>query len=161
MELWTVSFDRNFQMPMGRDLGTNYVNKEHGGWTSCCVRRFIGQLRKLWFFWEEGDIFFFGCCIIHISSRKNQHPHFLIRCSSDGSMLESRIMQVKEKHKYRPQNVIRFHLQGCNCVLKRPPTLRTSKDTHCSDIKRFENLPPSFISLAFFLGRITVKSLAL
>ena len=67
---------------------------------------------------------------------------------------------MKEKQKYRPQNVIRFHLLGRCCVLKRPTTLPTSKDTHCND-KRFGNLPPSFRSLAFFLRSITVKSLAL
>ena len=68
---------------------------------------------------------------------------------------------LKEKHKYRPQNFkFRFHLQGCSYVLKCPPTLPTNKDTHCND-KRFGNLPPSFRSLAFFLGLITMKSLAL
>ena len=69
-------------------------------------------------------------------------------------------MQVKEKHKYRPQNVIRFHLQGCSCVLKCPPTLPTSKNSHCND-KRFGNVAPPFRSLAFFLGSNSVKSLAL
>ena len=116
-----------------------------------------------WFFLEKkATISSLGYCSIHISSEKtsNQHPHIFPRCSSDGSTLECRIMQVKEKHKYRPQNVIRFHLQGCCCVLKRPPTLRMSKDSHCND-KRFGNLPPSFRSLAFFLRSVTVKSLAL
>ena len=73
---------------------------------------------------------------------------------------EEACWNVKEKHKYRPKNLIRFHLQGCSCVLKRPLTLPTSKDTHCND-KRFGNLPPSFRSLSFFLRSITVKSLAL
>ena len=68
-------------------------------------------------------------------------------------------MQVKEKHKHRPQNLIRFHLQGCSSILKPPPILPTSKDTHCNN-KRFGNLPPSFRSLAFFLTTITVGSLA-
>ena len=128
-----------------------HVNKKHGSWTCCRARRFIGRLRNFLFFGEEGDNFFFWL---------PQHPHFAPRCSSDGNTLESRIMQVKEKHKYRPQNVIRFHLQGCSCVLKRPPTLPTSEDTHSND-KHFGNLPPSFRSLAFFLRSITVKSLAL
>ena len=43
---------------------------------------------------------------------------------------------------------------------KRPPTLPMRKDTHCID-KCFGNLPPSFRSLEFFLGSMTVKSLAL
>ena len=76
--------------------------------------------------------------ISFVRETSNQHPQFFLRCSSDGSTPESRIMQVKEKHKYRQQNVIRFHLQGCCCVLKRPPTLPTSKDSHCN-VKRFGN----------------------
>ena len=60
----------------------------------------------------------------------------------------------------RPQNLIRFHQQGCSCVLKRRPTLLTSKDTYSND-KRFGNLPPFFRSLAFFLGSITGRRLAL
>ena len=124
-----------FRMPLGRSLGTYHVNKKHGGWTSCRARLFIGRLGKL--------------------ETSNQHPHF----SHDVAQAEAR-WNVKEKHKYRPQNVIRFHLQGCSCVLKRPPPLPTNKDTHCND-KRFGNLPPSFRSLAFFLRSIIVKSLAL
>ena len=54
-----------------------------------------------------------------------------------------------EKHKYRPQNLIRFHLQGRSCVLKRPPTLPTSTGTHCND-KRSGNLPPSFRAFCTF-----------
>ena len=69
-----------------------------------------------------------------VRETSNQHPHF----SHDVAKAEAR-WNVKEKHKYRPQNVIRFHLLGCICVLKRPPTLTTSKDTHCND-KRFGNL---------------------
>ena len=156
---WTVSFDRNFQMPVGRGLDSYHVNKKHGGWTSCRARPFIGRLRKLFFFREGGDNFFFKL-LQHphfVWETSNQHPHFFPRCSSDGSSPESRIKQVKEKHKYRPQKVICFHLQGCCCVLKRPPTLPSSKDSHCND-KRFENLSPSFRSLAFFLGSITAKS---
>ena len=53
-----------------------------------------------------------------------------------------------------------LHLQGCSCVLKRPPTLPMRKDTHCI-VKRFGNLPLSFRSLVFFLGSITVRSLEL
>ena len=142
-------------MPVGRGLGSCHVNKKHGGWTSCRARRFMGRLRKFFIFFGEGDNFFFRL-LPHphfVRETSNQHPHFFPRCSSDGSTPESRIMQVKEKHKYRPQNVIRFHLQGCCCVLKRPPTLPTSKDSHCND-KRFGNLPPSFRSLAFFFGSI-------
>ena len=108
------------------------------------------------FFGEEGDNFFFWL-LQHphfVRETNNQHQHFFPRCSSDGSTPESRMMQVKEKQKYRPQNVIRFHLQGCCCVLKRPPTLPTSKDSHCND-KRFGNLPPSFRSLAFYFGSIS------
>ena len=129
------------------------------------LRRFIGRLRKLFLFWEKkATISSFSCCSIHISSEKRSNHQsastFFPRCSSDGSTPESRIMQVKEKQKYRPQNVIRFHLQGCCCVLKRSPILPTSRDSHCDD-KRFGNLLPSFRSLAFFLGSVTVKSLAL
>ena len=118
---WTVSFDRNFQMPVGRGLGLSchQGTKEHGGWTSCRARRFIGLLRKVLFLEKKATISF-------LRETSNQHPQFFLRCSSDRSTLESRIMQVKEKQKYPPQNVIRFHLQGCCCVLKRPPTLPTS-----------------------------------
>ena len=59
----------------------------------------------------------------------------------------------KDKQKKRLQNLIRFHLQGCSCVLKRLPKLPTSKDTPCID-KRFG------VQLAFFLGSTTVRSLA-
>ena len=75
-------------------------------------------------------------------------------------MLEAQITEVKGKNKYRQQNLICFHLQGCSSVLKRPPTLPTSNETHCND-KRFGNLPPSFRCLAFFLGSITARRLAL
>ena len=122
----------------------------------------LSDVFEIFFFRVEGDSFFFWL-LQHphfVRETSNQHPHFFPQCSSGGSTPESRIMQANEKHKYRPQNVIRFHLQGCCCVLKRPPTLPTSKDSHCND-KRFGNLPPSFRSLAFFLGSITVKSLAL
>ena len=146
-------------MLAGRGLGTYHVNKKHGGWTSCGA---IGQLGKLLsLFGQEGDIFFFWL-LQHphfVRETSNQHPYFFPRCSSGGSTMEAR-MQLKEKHKYRPKNLIRFHLQGCSCVLKRPPTRPTSKDIHCNH-KRFGNLPPSFRSLSFFLGSITVKSLAL
>ena len=122
----------------------------------------MGRLRKFFIFFGEGDNFFFRL-LPHphfVRETSNQHPHFFPRCSLDRSTPESRIMQVKEKHKYRKQNVIRVHLQGCCYVLKRPPTLPTSKDSHYND-KRFGNLQPSFRSLAFFLRSITVKSLAL
>ena len=108
----------------------------------------------MFLFGEEGDNFFFRI-LQHphfVRETSNQHPHFFPRCSSDGSTPESRIMRVKEKHKYRPQNVIRFHLQGCCRVLKRPPTLPISKDSHCND-KRFENLPPSFTEIFSILSR--------
>ena len=100
---------------------------------------------KINFFFSEkkARISSFGCCSIHISSGKpaiSIHTIF----SHDVAQAEAR-WNVKEKHKYRPKNLICFHLQGCSCVLKRPPTLRTSKDTHCGD-KRFGNLPPSFRS---------------
>ena len=110
------------------------------------------------FFWEKkATISSLGYCSIHISSGR---PAISINIfSHDVAQAEAR-WNVKEKHKYRPKNLIRFHLQGCCSVLKRPPTLPTSKDSHCND-KRFGNLPPSFRSLAFFLGSITVKSLAL
>ena len=149
-------------MPVGRGQGTYHVNKKHGGWTSWRSRRFIGRLRKSWFFWRRTRQFLLLAAAASTFRPRNQQSAstFFPRCSSDGSIPESRIMQVKEKHKYRPRNVIRSHLQGCCCVLKRPPTLPTSKDTHCND-KRFGNLPPSFRSLAFFLGSITAKSLAL
>ena len=148
-------------MLVGRGLGSYHVNKKHGGSTSCSARRFIGRLRKLWGFLEKkATISSLGYCSIHISPKKPAISIHIFspRCSSDRSTPESRIMQVKEKHKYRPQNVIRFHLRGCCCFLKRPPTLPTSKDSHSND-KRFGNLPPSFRSLAFFLGSITVMSL--
>ena len=149
-------------MPVGRGLGTYHVNKKHGGWTSCRARRFIGRLRKLFVFGEEGDNFFFWLLqhLQFVREPSNQHPHFFPRCSSGGNTPESRIIQVKEKHKYRPQNVIRFHPQCCSCVLKRPPTQPTSKESHCNN-KRFGHLPPSFRSLAFFLVSIIVKSLEL
>ena len=89
--------------------GTYHVNKKHGGWTSCRATRFIGRLRKLLVFGEEGDNFFFWL-LQHpqfVRETSNQHPHLFPRCSSDGSTPESRIMQAKEKQKYRPQNVIR------------------------------------------------------
>ena len=117
---------------------------------------------------DDLEIVFFFLEKAKISSFKLlQHPHFVRETlaisihifSHDVAQAEAH-WNVKEKHKYRPQNVIRFHLQGCICVLKRPPTLPTSKDTHSND-KRFGNLPPSFRSLAFFLRSITVKSLAL
>ena len=115
---------------------------------------------KLFFsFWRRRQFLLSSCCSVHISSGK---PAISIHIfSHDVAQAEAR-WNVKEKHKYQPQNVIRFHLQGCSCVLKRPPTLPTSKESHCND-KRFGNLPPSFRSIAFlfFLGSITVKSLAL
>ena len=106
------------------------------------------DLEIVFFFLEKGTISSFKL-LQHphfVRETSNQHPHFFPRCSSG----EAR-WNVKEKHKYRPQNVIRFHLQGCRCVLKRPPTLSTSKDTQCND-KRFGNLPPSFRSLAMILS---------
>ena len=110
-----------------------------------------------WFFWfwrrrRQFLLLAAAASTFRQGNQQSASTLFSPRRSSDGSTLE--------KHKYRPQNVIRFHLQGCICVLKRPPTLTTSKDTHCND-KRFGNLPPSFRSLAFFLRSITVKSLAL
>ena len=63
-----------------------------------------------------------------VRETSNQHPHF----SHDVAQAEAR-WNVKENHKYRPQNVIRFHLQGCRCVLKCPPTLPTNKDSHCNN----------------------------
>ena len=107
------------------------------------------------FSFGEGDNFFFQAAAASTFRQENQQSVF----SHDVAQTEAR-WNVKEKHKYRPQNVIRFHLQGCSYVLKRPPTLPTSKDTHSND-KRFGNLPPSFRSLAFFLRSITVKSLFL
>ena len=115
------------------------------------------DLGIVFFFLERRQFLLSSCCSIHISSGK---PAISIRIfSHDVAQAEAR-WNVKEKHKYRPQNVIRFHLQGCSCVLERPPILPTSKDTHSND-KRFGNLPPSFRSLAFFLRSITVKSVAL
>ena len=141
-------------MPVGRGLGTYQCQQETWRLNFLWCFTFYRTTSKIvfFFFGEEGDNFFFWL-LQHphfFRETSNQHPHFFRRCSSSGSTLESRIMQVKEKHKYQPQNVIRFHLQGCSCVLKRPPTLPTSKDSHCND-KRFGNLPPSFRSLAFFL----------
>ena len=150
-----------FSMPVGRGLGSYHANQKHGGWTSFRARRFIGRLGKLFFFFmvKKAIISSFVCCNIHISSGKPAISIHIVfpRCRLGGSTLEFRIMQVKEKHKYRPQNLTRSYLQGYSCVLKRPPTLLTSKDTHCND-ERFGNLPPSLRSLAFFLGSITVKS---
>ena len=100
----------------------------------------------------------FGCCSIHISSGKSIISIHILDVSQKHA--GSRNHASKRKNKYRAQNVIRFHLQGCSCVLKRPPTQPTRKDAHCND-KRFGNLPPSFTSLPFFLGSTTVRSLAL
>ena len=110
------------------------------------------DLEIVFFFLEKGTISSFKL-LKHphfVRETSNQHPHFFPRCSSGGKK------NTSTDHK----TWFSFHLQGCSCVLKRPPTLPTSKDSHCND-KRFGNLPPSFRSLAFFLGSITVKSVAL
>ena len=143
-------------MPVGRALDRYHVNKKHGVWTSCRARRFIGRL-GFFSFWRRRQFLLLSWCSIHISSGKPAISIHIFSC--DVAQAGAR-WNMKEKHKYRPKNLIRFHLQGCSCVLKRPLTLPTSKDTHCND-KRFGNLPPSFRSLSFFLRSITVKSLAL
>ena len=80
------------------------------------------------------------------------------RYSSGGGTLEAQIMQVKEKHKYRPQNLIRFHLQDRSFFPKHPLTLPTSKNTHWIDnvLEVCHHLPPGR-SWAFFFGSITVS----
>ena len=159
---WTISFDWNFRMPVGRGLGKYQCQQETSQLNFLWCFTFYRTTSKFFFLEKKAMISSFGCCSIHISSGK---PAISIHIfSHDVAQADARwnprIMQVEEKHKYRPENLIRFHLQGCSCVLKCPPTLPTSKDTHCND-KRFGNLPPSFRSLAFFLGSVTVKSLAL
>ena len=109
------------------------------------------DLEIVFFFWEKATISSFKL-LQHphfVRETSNQHPHFFPRCSSGGSTLEC------ERKTQVPTTKIRFHLQGCSCVLKRPPTLPTGKDTHNND-KRFGNLLPSFLSRKY-----TVKSLAL
>ena len=145
---------------MGRGLATYHVKKNMAAKLPFGLVVLSDDLENCLFFMEKKAIISsFVCCNIHISSEKPAISIHIVfpRCRLGGSTLKFRIMQVKEKHKYRPQNVIRFYLQGYSCVLKRPPTLLTSKDTHCND-ERFGNLPPSLRSLAFFLGSITVKS---
>ena len=70
------------------------------------------------------------------------YPAISIHIFSHNVAQAEECWNVKEKHKYRPKNLIHFHLQGCSCVLKRSLTLPMSKDTHCND-KRVGNLPPS------------------
>ena len=152
---WTVSFVR---MPVGRGLGTYHVNKKHGGWTSYRARRFIGWDEKLGFFTRRRQFLPLAAAASTFSP-KNQHPHFSYDVAQAEARWNAESSEVKEKHKYRPQNVIRFYLLGYSCVSNVCQHYRRTK-THCSD-KRFGNLPPSFRSLAFFLGSITVKSLAL
>ena len=114
----------------GAGLGTYHQETCRLRWTSCRARRFIGRLGKLFFWRRRRQFHLFGCCSIHVSSEKNsnQHPQcfpsMLLK-----SKLEARIMQVQEKHKYQPQNLIILHQEGCSCVLKRPPILPMRKDT--------------------------------
>ena len=143
-------------MPVSRSLGIYHVNKKHGVWTSSPAKRFIRRLGNWFFsFWRRRQFLLSSRCSIHISSGK---PAISIHIFFHDVALAEARWNVKEKQKYWPQNVIRFHLHGC--VLKRLPTLPTSKDTHSND-KRFGNLPPSFRSWAFFLRSINVKILAL
>ena len=86
-------------------------------------------------FEEEGDNF--NCLAAAATTFRQGNQQSASTLCSGGSTLEARIMQVKAKHKYRPQNLFRFHLQGCSCVLKRPPTLPRSKNTHYNDCKRY------------------------
>ena len=56
------------------------------------------DLENCFLFGEEGENYFFWL-LQHphfIRETSNQHPHFFPRCSSDGSMLESPIMEAKE-----------------------------------------------------------------
>ena len=86
------------------------------------------------FFWTNGTALF------STKETKQIEPYHLISFRPGNQQSASTVFSqdvaqeeacwnVKEKHKYRPKNLIRFHLQGCSCVLKCPPTLPTSKDT--------------------------------
>ena len=125
---------------------------------SCLARGFIRRLGNFFSLRRRRKFHLFGCCSIHIWSGKSIISIHILDVSQKHAGSPNHA--VKRKNKYRAQNVIRFHLQGCSCVLKRPPTQPTRKDAHCND-KRFGNLPPSFTSLPFFLGSTTVRSLAL
>ena len=95
-----------------------------------------------------------------------QHPNFVSKTSNQHpqcfplmelrSTLEARIMQVKEKHKYRGPttklNSFSPAARGCSRVVKRPRTLPIRNDTHCIDTS-FGNLAPSCRCLAFFFSR--------
>ena len=110
------------------------------------------DLEIVFFFLEKATIASFKL-LQHphfVRETSNQHPHFFLRCSSGGSTLECE----------RKTQVPTTKRNSVADVLKRPPTLPTSKDAHSND-KHFGNLPPSFRSLAFFLRSITVKSRAL
>ena len=116
-------------MLVGRGLGTYKQETWWLNFLSCWT--FYRTTWKNIFRRRRRKFHLFGCCSIHISSGQpaiRSHSIFP-RCSSGGSTLEARIMQAKEKHKCRPQTLIRFHLQGCSSVLKPPPTLPTS-NTH-------------------------------
>lgn len=128
-----------------------HVIKKLGGLTSCRARRFIGRRGIYIFFGGEKAATISSVWLLQhphfVRETSNQHPHFF-----PAMYMQLRLKQAgipnhasKRTHKYRPQNFIRFHLQGCSCVLKHPPTLPTSKDTLCND-KRFGNQLPSFRS---------------
>ena len=94
-----------FQMPVGRVhiMSTRNMVAE----LNVVLDVLSEGLENCLFLEKKATISSFGCCSIHSYSEKpaiNIHI-FFPRCSSDGSTPESRIMQVKEKRKYRPQNV--------------------------------------------------------
>ena len=89
---WTVSFDRNFRMPVSRGrvwvliMSTRNMASE----LPLVLDVLSEDLEIVFFFLEKGTISSFKL-LKHphfVRETSNQHPHFSPRCSSGGSTLE-------------------------------------------------------------------------
>ena len=93
------------------------------------------DLQNYFFSRRRRQFHLFGCRSIHISSVKPASTVFFLdvpqKHAADPNHASKRRTQVPTTKLYF------LHLQGCSCVLKRPPTLPMRKDTHCI-VKRLE-----------------------
>ena len=124
--------DWKFQMlvPMiGRGLRT-YQPQEICQLNFLWYWTFYRTTNKITFFGEEDGNFI---CLAAAASTFRQENQPLVFTVFFLDVTQKRTgspnYASKRKHKYRPQNLIRFRLKGYSCVLKRPPTLPTGKDS--------------------------------